>query len=150
MIDYDGAVALLDEERPGWFNEIDTDILDMNNGSKCILGQLHRGSFWNGVSAMGLNHKACAEGPFSVVADRNKWIQIIADKKNEDSRPETPAIPLDRLAQCATMVDVQRLIDEYDTTPVTITLNRKDARAFVNDYTGSASALVWGAVRDAL
>lgn len=34
------GAALLDEKRPGWFNEIDLDDLMLASGRQCVLGQL--------------------------------------------------------------------------------------------------------------
>ena len=36
----DGA-KLLDQKRPGWANEINTERLEMNDCQRCILGQLY-------------------------------------------------------------------------------------------------------------
>lgn len=43
------GVAWLDENRPGWVNEIDLARLDMKLSTDCILGQLY-GRFWNAPS----------------------------------------------------------------------------------------------------
>jgi hypothetical protein len=36
------GASFLDEEKPGWFNLIDLDKLNMGDGSDCVIGQLFK------------------------------------------------------------------------------------------------------------
>jgi hypothetical protein len=47
------GVALLDEKRPGWRAEVNSDILDMASDTACVLGQLY-GRYISGCSALGI------------------------------------------------------------------------------------------------
>lgn len=38
------GAALLDVARPGWHDEIDTNTLDINSATRCVLGQLY--GYW--------------------------------------------------------------------------------------------------------
>lgn len=44
------GVALLNEKRPGWYNEIDISRFDMNNPCGCVVGQLF-GNFYDAMEA---------------------------------------------------------------------------------------------------
>ena len=37
------GAALLDDRRPGWFNEIDLDTLNIEMPGECVIGQLYGG-----------------------------------------------------------------------------------------------------------
>ena len=47
------GAALLDQERPGWWQEIDLDTLSLRSGCDCVLGQLYE-SFDDGVEILDL------------------------------------------------------------------------------------------------
>lgn len=47
------GVALLDDKRPGWRSEINTDILVMSDSRDCLLGQLY-GDYGSGLQALDL------------------------------------------------------------------------------------------------
>lgn len=49
-----GAVYLLDRHRPGWHNEINLALLDMQSMDRCILGQLY-GDYATGINRLGLS-----------------------------------------------------------------------------------------------
>lgn len=50
------GAALLDARRPGWADQINTEILDINSPSRCVLGQL--GGFGKQRDALGLDSTA--------------------------------------------------------------------------------------------
>jgi hypothetical protein len=47
------GAKFLDAHHPGWAAEIDTWQLEMWSCSRCILGQLHGGSFWEDATVPG-------------------------------------------------------------------------------------------------
>ena len=47
------VAAILDKEVPNWFHKVDTGILDMNDESKCIFGQVF-GNYERGCVALGI------------------------------------------------------------------------------------------------
>ena len=55
------GIRLLDQVRPGWYNEIDWAGLVMEWPQDCILGQLY-GGFGEGVDALKLHDKAAWYG----------------------------------------------------------------------------------------
>jgi len=65
------GAALLDEERPRWAEEIDTDALAMEDGDHCILGQLFPGDanatgYDVATEALGINDETAEENGFFV------------------------------------------------------------------------------------
>lgn len=52
------GVALLDARMPDWYTHIDLDILQMQFGCNCVLGQLHRGHYALGTSRLRLGATA--------------------------------------------------------------------------------------------
>lgn len=46
------GAAFLDEERPGWANEINPAEMDLENGNTCILGQLYGGNWGSYVTGV--------------------------------------------------------------------------------------------------
>jgi len=93
---YAGAL-LLDEERPGWENEIDVDQLDMGHGGHCILGQLY-GGYSDGLirlgilftEASGLGFRAPIREVESVSAREDLYQALTEDWKKEiaDRQPQ--------------------------------------------------------------
>lgn len=82
------GAALLDEQRPGWRDEIDVETLDLASECDCILGQLH-GDYLEGVDMLDLNlpdRVACGFDILSGVRDEDKayarltaeWRQALA------------------------------------------------------------------------
>ena len=49
-----GIAELLDDVRPGWHDEIDTDRLNMDCGKDCLMGQLY-GGYTKGRIALGIS-----------------------------------------------------------------------------------------------
>jgi hypothetical protein len=45
------GAALLDERRPGWWDEVDLSKLDLNSCCRCVLGQLW-GHYWRGAAEL--------------------------------------------------------------------------------------------------
>lgn len=37
----DNGIRLLDEHKPGWYNDVDLETLELNNCMHCVLGQLY-------------------------------------------------------------------------------------------------------------
>lgn len=73
------AAALLDEVHPWWHEKINTAILDMENASRCILGQLYQ-HFEKGCKAINLG--CCdASSPFGYRASLEKWIDEIHKRR---------------------------------------------------------------------
>jgi hypothetical protein len=63
------GAALLDERRPGWWDEIDLETFEMANVCRCSLGQLW-GSYAKGKEALGIDLiPGCALGFISHIAD---------------------------------------------------------------------------------
>ena len=56
----DGA-KLLDQKRPGWANEINTETLEMHDFYSCILGQLY-GHYFTGIDLLKIQIKGDAWG----------------------------------------------------------------------------------------
>lgn len=52
------GVRLLDEKKPGWAAQINTEKLQMEHGQWCILGQLF-GDYERGRKALGLDNFTC-------------------------------------------------------------------------------------------
>lgn len=52
--DIEAGVQLLNNKKPGWYNEIDIDNLKMSNCSRCILGQLFE-NYFKGLDILGIN-----------------------------------------------------------------------------------------------
>jgi hypothetical protein len=50
----DNGIAVLDEHNPGWWQEgiIDTDVLDISDPDKCVVGQLYGGDYKRGLLAL--------------------------------------------------------------------------------------------------
>lgn len=48
VADVDRGIALLDEKKPGWRDEVDVDRLSIINGFDCVLGQLY-GGYYTGL-----------------------------------------------------------------------------------------------------
>lgn len=48
------GVKLLDDSRPGWWKEINLNVLDMYSTRYCVLGQLYHGSFCTGRIELGI------------------------------------------------------------------------------------------------
>jgi len=68
-IDYAARVAkgaaLLDEKRPGWEQLIDLDILDIEDGTRCVTAQLSGQNAWyTGMQQLGLNVRTYTDHGF--------------------------------------------------------------------------------------
>lgn len=64
------GVALLDEKRPGWEHELNLEILDIEDGSRCITAQLSgrkygRDSWRDGMEQLGLSGATYLEHGFN-------------------------------------------------------------------------------------
>ena len=57
------GAALLDEESPGWETLIELEYLDIEDGRKCILGQVY-GNYSHGKFALKLDARQAAEHGF--------------------------------------------------------------------------------------
>jgi hypothetical protein len=70
------GAEFLDEAKPGWEQEIDVSALDVFDGSRCILGQLH-GGYLRGLEKTGLlgNYDACVDRGFTT-GDDNEWEEL--------------------------------------------------------------------------
>lgn len=53
MTDATRIATLLDEERPDWYDEVDTETLNMDDVGTCLLGQLY-GSYLTGLGELGI------------------------------------------------------------------------------------------------
>ena len=53
MISVELGAALLDQEKPDWFNLVDMKKFNINRPTDCILGQIY-GSYSIGIDAIGL------------------------------------------------------------------------------------------------
>jgi hypothetical protein len=73
----EGAI-LLDKEKPGWYNKIDINRLDMTGHRSCILGQLY-GEYEIGDTALfGKNERRSDDDmAFGSEVDKNEWIKEI-------------------------------------------------------------------------
>ena len=47
------GAGLLDQHRPGWYNQIDLNKLDQSSAYVCVLGQLY-GEYYKGLDALGI------------------------------------------------------------------------------------------------
>jgi len=64
------GMALLDERRPGWREEIDPGSLDLEDDSMCVLGQLYGvDDFIDGLDAVGLSMYQPIEHGFDIGND---------------------------------------------------------------------------------
>jgi len=87
------GVALLDARRPGWYRDVDIDILDMCAPDVCILGQLY-GSYSDGKWLLGLEFRSGGRYGFDVYEDDdgdwsfedldNRWAIIIRARLEAD------------------------------------------------------------------
>lgn len=48
------GAALLDRVCPGWYADIDLDVINMGDAENCILAQVFGGTFYTGMGAIGL------------------------------------------------------------------------------------------------
>ena len=72
------AALILDNEYPGWANKIDTSTLDMEDGTKCILGQLYE-DYYTGVIKLFncYEDKVSRDGILGIKTNKQKWINEI-------------------------------------------------------------------------
>lgn len=70
------GVKLLNKKRPGWYNEIELPALNMSSPCFCVLGQLHGGSYSDGLTSLGIEDQGENEG-FEVVSGRNLLDQYV-------------------------------------------------------------------------
>jgi hypothetical protein len=93
------GAAHLDRVRPGWFDDIDLDRLQLHDECCCIVGQLCRDSFAIGVAVLGmaLQAEACGvaytSGVYIDSADawkleeeawrplQDAWVEAIANRR---------------------------------------------------------------------
>jgi hypothetical protein len=54
------GAALLDERRPGWWDEVDVGRLDFDSCEECVLGQLW-GSYGSGKKRLGLDWRGATK-----------------------------------------------------------------------------------------
>ncbi len=98
------GATLLDQERPGWYKEIDLDLLDMEGGDVCVLAQLFgegpgdheayvRGAAALFGSEVGHQHADSAAHGFITKADESytvygdlteAWKRVIRATRNAD------------------------------------------------------------------
>lgn len=52
--DIEAGIALLDANRPGWYRDVDLEILDLASSRRCVVGQLY-GTYSHGVAELGLH-----------------------------------------------------------------------------------------------
>lgn len=91
----EGAVtrgaAFLDEKAPGWFHRLDRNALEMNDCSRCVLGQLF-GNYYAALEARQYSTDEAAGMGFSVarpfsgvyenwVRLRARWLQEIDGRR---------------------------------------------------------------------
>lgn len=72
------AAEILDKVLPGWYNDINTEILKMNSNQDCILGQLY-GIAWKGHKAI-FGHTNFQHGVFSQKGE--EWLAQINYRKS--------------------------------------------------------------------
>ncbi len=80
----DEGVRLLDQVRPGWYDEINTETLDIASAYRCVLGQLY-GDFVAGVEALNIPSGGETYGfnaPYFIdfTPINDKWKGIIHDR----------------------------------------------------------------------
>ncbi len=79
------GARLMDEARPGWFNHIDTAMLDINDRGRCVLGQLF-GNFYDGCRQLKIDWvKAIAYGFIPVLPGpsiNRAWKKEIARRRS--------------------------------------------------------------------
>lgn len=100
------GAALLDRDRPGWFNRIDVGTLTLSDPCGCIVGQLignyddcrqQLGLTWIGAVSCGLNITGrqawdLARRPTRVwTLLQDAWIEAIADRRLSAAPNGTPA-----------------------------------------------------------
>ncbi len=93
-----GAVWL-DEIRPDWWRQIDADRLELGDGCRCVLGQLH-GNYDDGVATLDLGNgpplmlgsddwnpeaRVCRLGFFDPVDEECDWVALTAAWRTEIS-----------------------------------------------------------------
>lgn len=80
------GVALLDETRPGWVQEINVKILDLRSPILCILGQLYGGDYSRGWLELkiGLMMEPYGFCPYFGDLEQTtaEWKRIIAERVN--------------------------------------------------------------------
>lgn len=78
------GATLLDENRPGWANEIDLDILHLTSTTHCILGQLYR-EYMNGIEELGiitgLDYGFCAHWSYEYPTLTEMWRDTINKRR---------------------------------------------------------------------
>lgn len=79
------GAALLDQARPGWFNEINIEELNMATGDKCILGQLY-GTYFYGMDVLdicwGHNFGFNVHNRGSYTELQENWLKEIEKRRN--------------------------------------------------------------------
>lgn len=83
------GINLLDADRPGWWIDVDTDILDIDDLYRCVLGQVY-GNFTTGLVALslaggygeGFNRSSLQP----VGALNQEWVKRIKARRAESER----------------------------------------------------------------
>ena len=68
------GALLLDKEKPGWWEEVDVDQLDMGGVRNCVLGQL-QGDYATGIDKLGISSFAEASrlGFYISIRENCSW-----------------------------------------------------------------------------
>lgn len=82
LLAWHGA-RIMDENNPGWHKEIDSGILDLADGSACILGQTH-GWWRDGAKKLGLSRKEAEKFGFVLNLYDSDGNYVYPDDSYED------------------------------------------------------------------
>lgn len=78
------GVALLDEWRPGWAQDVDTETFDIGDLCRCTLGQLF-GDYFHGLRVLGVQYEQFSRGFNAYVEDRPaltaEWRRVIHERQ---------------------------------------------------------------------
>jgi hypothetical protein len=66
------GAALLDERRPGWWDEVDVGSLYLGDPTRCVLGQLWEDSYGVGLKALEMGTDSSDRYGFSLFTGRYK------------------------------------------------------------------------------
>lgn len=100
------AAAFLDEKLPGWHLKIDVNKLDMQLGTRCILGQCYE-SWLKGCRLLGVNYET--NNAFSRWASTEDWLKQINSRLNGTHIQEQvrDTIQNDEIARLQAEVELQ-------------------------------------------
>lgn len=91
------GINLLDADRPGWWMDVDTDVLDIDDLYRCVLGQVY-GGFTTGLVALSLYAGGYSQGfnrsSLQPVGPLNQeWVKRIKARRAESVFAEIAKVP---------------------------------------------------------